>query len=236
MNLTAGKAKLTATIAGGLVLIAIGTSTVANAQVISSFRDLAGSVKEGERLTITEQSGVITKGRFAGLADQRLRVMADSGRLIDLSEASVAKIDRLRSRRGKGALVGFVTGFVGGLLAVALTPESGSSVGPSKGTVILPLAAIFGGIGAGIGAGVGAMRPDHRLIYLAPGAPPKTPPVQDAHENGIDRVPASLATVSVFSANETLALCTVNDLQRVLCREGGPNGTSPTGFEPVFWP
>jgi len=204
MNLTAGKAKLTATIAGGLVLIAIGTSTVANAQVISSFRDLAGSVKEGERLTITEQSGVITKGRFAGLADQRLRVMADSGRLIDLSEASVAKIDRLRSRRGKGALVGFVAGFVGGLLAVALTPDSGS-VGPGKETVILPLAAIFGGIGAGIGAGVGAMRPDHRLIYLAPGAPPKTPPVQDAHENGIDRVPASLATVSVFSANETLS-------------------------------
>ena len=166
MNRTA---LLTTTIAGCFVFIALGSATVANAQVVSSFRDLQGSLNGGERLTITEQSGVITKGRFVALADQSLRVMAESRRLVDFSDASVVRIDHLRSRRGKWALLGFVGGFVGGLLAVALTPDSGSCCGPSKGSVILPLAAIFGGIGAGIGAGVGAMRPEHRLIYLAPG-------------------------------------------------------------------
>jgi hypothetical protein len=150
------------------MFVAIVSATIANAQVVNSFRDLQGSLKEGERLTITEQSGVVTNGRFVRLADELLRVMAESGRASDLSEVSVARIDQLRSRRGKGALVGFIGGFVGGLLAVALTPDSGSSVGPSKGAAILPVAAIFGGIGAAIGAGVGAVRPERHLIYLAP--------------------------------------------------------------------
>jgi len=152
-------------IRGCFLLSTIGVS-VASAQGVSSFRDLQGSLKGGERLAITEKSGVTTGGRFVSLSDQSLRVMASSARLVDLAEASVARIEHLKSRKKKGALVGFVGGFVAGLLAVALTPDKGS-IGPSKGFVILPVAAIFGGIGAAIGTAVGA-KPQHQLIFQAP--------------------------------------------------------------------
>ena len=168
MNRTASFA---ATIAGCFVCVTLGSASVASAQVVSSFRDLQGSLNGGERLTITEHSGVITKGRFVALSDQSLRVRAESGRLVDFPELSVAKIDHLRSRKGKGALLGFVGGALVGALAVALTPSCSGfgCVGPRQGTAVPLAAAFFGGIGAGIGSGVGAMRPHGRLIYLAPG-------------------------------------------------------------------
>jgi hypothetical protein len=80
VNLTARMGSPLATIGGCLLFVAIGSATIANAQVVNSFRDLQGSLKEGERLTITEQSGVVTNGRFVRLADELLRVMAESGR------------------------------------------------------------------------------------------------------------------------------------------------------------
>jgi hypothetical protein len=154
---------------GGLLLV----SSVAHAQVAGSFRDLQGSLAEGARLAITEQSGV-TKGRFVDLTGQSLRVTADSTRRqVEFSEASVMEIDHVRSRKGKGALTGFVSSFVGGLLLVAMSSDS-PSIGPSKRAVMLPLAGIFGGMGAGVGAVIGAMSPSHDLIYLAPG---RTAPV-----------------------------------------------------------
>jgi hypothetical protein len=161
----------TKTIAGCFVLATLGSSTVASAQGVGSFRDLRISLKGGERLEITETSGVTTEGRFVSLSDQSLRVMAESARLIDFPGASVARIDHLRSRKKRGALVGFVGGFVGGLLAVALTPDNGEWAGPSKAQAIVPVAAIFGGIGAAIGTGIGAVvKPEHQRIFQAPPA------------------------------------------------------------------
>src|SRR5688572_6491279 len=137
----------------GSCALVCSSASVAHAQVAGSFRDLQGSLKEGARLTITEPSGV-TRGRFIALTDQSLRLTTDSTkRQVDFSEAAVMEIDHVRSRKGKGALIGFVGGFVGGLLMVAMTPDS--SVGPSKASVILPLAGIFGGMGAGVGTVIG---------------------------------------------------------------------------------
>lgn len=77
----------TTTIAGCFVLATLGSSTVAGAQAVSSFRDLRVSLKGGERLEMTETSGVTTEGRFVALSDQSLRVSAESARLIDFPEA-----------------------------------------------------------------------------------------------------------------------------------------------------
>ena len=131
--------------------------------------DLQGSLNGGDRLAITERSGAVTKGRFVALSDQSLRVMAESARLVDLPESSVARIDHLRSRKGKGALIGLIGGAVVGVLAVAVTPSCSGCIGPTKAEAAPVLAAFFGGIGAGIGAVVGAKRPHRRLSYLAPG-------------------------------------------------------------------
>ena len=70
----------TTTIAGCFVLATLGSSTVTSAQAVSSFRDLRVSLKGGERLEMTETSGVTTEGRFVALSDQSLRVSAESAR------------------------------------------------------------------------------------------------------------------------------------------------------------
>jgi hypothetical protein len=152
------------------IVAAFGVTSVANAQVADSLDDLQASLHGGERLTITDQAGVVTKGRLIALSDQSIRLMVQPAGPTDLSASSLAKIERVRSGVRKGTLVGLMTGAVTGALAVALTPCDRSCVGPSKEAVMLPAAAIFGGIGAGIGAIIGAARPGHRLIYLAPGS------------------------------------------------------------------
>lgn len=152
------------------VVAAFGGTSVAGAQVADSFHDLQTSLHGGERLTITDQAGVVTKGRVIALSDQSIRLMTQPAGPIDLSASSLAKIERVRSSTGKGALVGLMAGAVTGALAVALTACDPSCVGPSKEAVMLPAAAIIGGIGAGIGAIIGAARPGHQLIYLAPGS------------------------------------------------------------------
>jgi len=157
------------TIVACVMIAALGVPTSAGAQVASSFRDLQSVLHGGERLTITDNTGIVTNGRFIALSDQALRVTVESTVPIDLSEGSVAKIERLASNAKKGAVVGLIAGAVVGALAVALTPCKGFCGGPGKGTVILPVAGIAGGIGAAIGAGIGAMRATRRLIYLAPG-------------------------------------------------------------------
>jgi hypothetical protein len=168
MNRTPSLAKTVAAwcVTGCLVLVALGSAKAASAQVVSSFHDLQGSLNGGDRLAITERSGAVTKGRFVALSDQSLRVMAESARLADLPESSVARIDHLRSRKGKGALIGLIGGAVVGVLAVAVTPSCSGCIGPTKAEAAPVLAAFFGGIGAGIGAVVGAKRPHRRLIYL----------------------------------------------------------------------
>ena len=144
---------------------ALGIATSAGAQVVSSFADLQSVVHGGERLTITDNAGVVTNGRLIALSIQSLQLSVESAVPVDLPGGSVAKIERVTSNARKGALVGLIAGAVAGALAVALTPCEGSCLGPGKGTVILPVAGMAGGIGAGIGA----VTSSRKLIYLAPG-------------------------------------------------------------------
>ena len=165
-----------ARIAGCVAVAVLGVATVAGAQVASSFRDLQGSLHGGARLTITDQTGVVTNGRLITLSEQSLRLMVRSGTPIDVPESSVAKIEHVTSRARRGALVGLISGAAVGALVVALTPPcKGFCVSPTGGEVILPAAGILGAIGAGIGALIGAARSDHRVIYLAQGRETSAP-------------------------------------------------------------
>jgi len=151
-------------------------TTLAGAQVASSFRGLQSSLHGGERLRITDQAGVVTNGRLTTLSDQSLRLIVQSAPAIDLPESSVAKIEHVTSRVRKGALAGLLGGAAVGAMAVFLTPPCKSfCIGPSRGAVILPVAGMFGGIGAGIGALIGAAMPDRRVIYLSQRPVPRTP-------------------------------------------------------------
>ena len=157
------------TIVACIAIAALSVPTSAGAQVASSFGDLQSVLHGGERLTITDNAGVVTNGRLIALSIQLLQLRVESAVPIDLSEGSVAKIERVASNARKGAVVGLIAGAMVGALAVALTPCDGFCAGPGKGSVILRVAALAGGIGAGLGAGIGAARSSRRLIYLAPG-------------------------------------------------------------------
>ena len=50
------------------VVAALGVTSVAGAQVTDSFHDLQTSLHGGERLTITDQAGVMTSGRLIALS------------------------------------------------------------------------------------------------------------------------------------------------------------------------
>jgi len=150
----------------------LAAATPAHAQVARSFLDLQQSLHGGERLTITDVSGVVTDGSLVALSGQSLRLKIHAAGNVDVPESNVARIERVTSPVKTGALVGLLVGAAGGALAVALTPPcKGFCIGPSKDAMVLPVAGLFGGIGAGVGALVGATRSARRVIYLAPDRP-----------------------------------------------------------------
>ena len=108
-----------------VAIAALGVPTSAGAQVARSFGDLQSVLHGGERLTITDNAGIVTNGRLIALSVQSLQLRVESAVPFDLSEGSVAKIERVASNARNGAVIGLIAGAVAGALAVALTPCEG---------------------------------------------------------------------------------------------------------------
>src|SRR5215207_2429179 len=89
-----------------VAIAVLGVPASAGAQVASSFGDLQSVLRGGERLTITDHAGVVTNGRLIALSIQSLQLRVEPAVPVDLSEGSVAKIERVASNAGKGAVVG----------------------------------------------------------------------------------------------------------------------------------
>lgn len=160
----------------GCVAILV-SARIVNAQEASRFEDLRVLLNPGGHIAVSDRYGVPIEGRFVALSPHALRVALRSGEVVDVPEASVAKVERLSSRARRGAVNGLMAGAIVGALAVALTPPCrGFCPAPGRGAVILPIAGIFGGVAAGIGAGVGSAMTERRVIYLAPRREPKTLP------------------------------------------------------------
>ena len=170
-----GKLRILTTL-GFTGIAMLGIAALANAQVAESFRDLQASLHGGERLRITDKTGVMTNGTLVAFSDESLRLLVEAAGPMDVSAPSIARVERVTPRARRGALVGLLGGAAAGTLWVAMTPEcEGFCVGPSKGEAIVPVAGILGGIGAGIGALIGAAKPGHRLVYRAAGATTAAP-------------------------------------------------------------
>ena len=129
------------TIAWCIICGSLGSETNVSAQVATSFQKLPKLLKEGDRLLITDRYAIVMEGRFVKTAVESLRITAKSGQLVDFPEGSVTKIEKLRTRTGKFAGIGFLVGFAGGILFVATAPDPGPFVATKK-SVILPVAAI----------------------------------------------------------------------------------------------
>ena len=109
------------TIVARVTIAASGLPASAAAQVASSFGDLQSVLPGGERLTITDNTGIVTNGRLIALSIESLQLRVESPVPVDLSEGSVAKIERVASNARKGTVAGLIAGAVVGALTVALT-------------------------------------------------------------------------------------------------------------------
>jgi hypothetical protein len=123
------------------------------AQNASSFEQLQPLLQKGDKVSVTETDGKVTKGRIEEVSSSSLRLLRNR-MPIELPEARVLEIkkkDPIGNGARTGAIVGgAIGGTLGGLIAAGFC-EAGAYciVGTAAGI------ALFGGIGAGTGAGIG---------------------------------------------------------------------------------
>ena len=120
-------------------------------------------VKEGQKVRVTDDQGREWHGRIDAFAADNLVLLMKDRQRREVSYTAILRIDRPHDSLANGALIGFVSGAVFGLLAVAAEENADCEPGgfwscgnPTAGAyVVVP--AIFGGIGAGIGVGIDAI-------------------------------------------------------------------------------
>ena len=124
----------------------------ASAQIATSFEQLQVLVQKGDKVSVTDLAGKVTKGRIEDVSTSSIRLVRDR-MPIDLAEANVLEIrkkDPLGNGTKTGAIVG--AGTAGGFAALVLFAfcDRNECVPTAMAGT-----ALFAGIGAGIGAGLG---------------------------------------------------------------------------------
>ncbi len=164
-----------------LVLVAvIGVAAHAESQTATSFNQLPLLVNQGDRITVTDNTGRELRGPIIDLSPSTLSLLVDGIRR-DLGEADVTVIrKRQRDSLKNGALYGFVPGAVVGGLFFA----GGASDYP---IFVLGIASLFGLGGAAVGAGVDALMESPRVIYDASASaqPLTVSPLLSRHHRGV---------------------------------------------------
>lgn len=152
----------------GTMVIALLAPAAAAAQPAPDAR--RATVRQGDRVRVTDESGRSITARVAAISDVGL-TLQDGGKRAEIPYSAIVKIDRPRDRVWDGALAGFAIGAGLGLIGVATEdhdtscqPEAwfcGASFGPPPSAVVLML----GGIGAGIGVGVDSLIGGKKTLY-----------------------------------------------------------------------
>jgi hypothetical protein len=139
-------------------------------------------VKEGQKVRVTDDQGREWQGRIDTFAADNLVLLTKDRQRRDVPYAAILRIDRPHDGLANGALIGFVSGAVVGLLALVAEenaecePEGFFSCGAPTAGAYVVVPAIFGGAGAGIGMGIDALvrrdstlfRRGHSPVMLAP--------------------------------------------------------------------
>jgi hypothetical protein len=120
-------------------------------------------VKEGQKVRLTDDQGREWQGRIEALAPDNLVLLTKDRQRRDVPYAAILRIDRPHDTLANGALIGFVSGAIYGLLTVAAeeNADCGSSGGFFCGNptaaeyVVIP--AMLGAMGAGIGVAIDAI-------------------------------------------------------------------------------
>jgi hypothetical protein len=139
------------------------TPTTASAQVAASLSALESSLEPGDRLRITDRSGIVTDGKLLRVSQHSLQLAVPPGGVLDIAESSLTRVERVTRGTRKGALIGSFLGVSVGMVGLASLSSLGP--GPRGAELVLPIT-LFAGIGAGIGSLIGSTRSTHRLVYI----------------------------------------------------------------------
>jgi hypothetical protein len=125
---------------------------------------IRGRVKEGQKVRITDDQGREWHGLIEALAPDHLVLLLTKDRQRrDIPYAVIIRIDRPPDTLGNGALIGFVSGAVYGMLAVIAEEnadcESAAffSCGDPTAAAYFVVPPITGAIGAGVGVAIDAL-------------------------------------------------------------------------------
>ena len=147
--------------AGLAAAVALFPTSVGAQTVAQSFDELQGTVKVGQIVFVTDESGRLTKGKVADLSASSLTVLAPEKRTF--GESTVTRINRADGV-WNGALIGLGVGAIpGAWLGTVYCDECQNRTGPVLIGVLL-----FGGIGAAIGGGFDVLFGKvGRLVYTS---------------------------------------------------------------------
>jgi hypothetical protein len=149
------------------ICLLAGSVRTARAQaVVTSFGELAGKLKPGKTVYVTDDAGRRVKGKLLSLSASSLTLLAGADQET-FRETQVRQLTEQRRYTGRGALLGLGIGAGVGAFGVLLTC---GDCGDWRLPFALAGAVAYGGIGAGIGAAAGASMTHERLVYGGPAA------------------------------------------------------------------
>jgi len=162
--------------------VLLASSSAAAAQgVARSFEQLQLLVRDGDTVTVREESGAETTGRITGLSTEGLTLIAQ-GEGREFREADVTVIRQRRSDSLRnGALWGLLVGGAASAVPAAiLCRDRDCGVGMVWGVPF------YAGLGAGIGVGVDAMIAGLQDVYRRPSSARLTlAPMLDRGQRGL---------------------------------------------------
>jgi hypothetical protein len=149
------------------------TSGHASAQ--TEAHDIRARVKEGQKVSITDDRGYEFNGRITTIAADALTVTPDEPPRVVVPYAQIVSIDRPHDTLNNGALIGLAFGAALGFGAMAAeahrscTPDSGpfgdDDCSDPTGAGYIGGALLIGGLGSAVGVGVDALIRRDRGIY-----------------------------------------------------------------------
>ena len=161
----------------------IRTGSVAVAVLFASSPCLAQSdvesirtrVKDGQRVSVTDDGGEVFDGRISAITPDGLRMQAD-GKSAEVRFDRIVRIDRPNDGLANGALIGLGVGAALGLAMIAADDHNDCDSSPYFGGCpdyatggYVTGALIGAGLGTAIGVGVNALIHHKREIYRRAG-------------------------------------------------------------------
>jgi hypothetical protein len=120
-------------------------------------------VREGQKVRVTDDQGREWQGRIEAFAPDNLVLVTKNRQRRDVPYTAILRIDRPHDTLANGALIGFVSGAVYGLVAVVAEenadcdPGAFFSCGDPTAAAYVVIPPVLGAIGAGIGVGIDAL-------------------------------------------------------------------------------